>query len=561
MSEFFHYWWENIAIGWDCGDGIFSTIETVFTLLAAAALFYPKLRKHRNGYEEFSMKITLGITVLTFLIATVFVAPFVRHRKSVAALSDSARASSKLQRQLDDKSPKLDGFINRIMVADEPGTTNSLAILEVTIGNSGGAPSSAEQYELEAHLSKGISTNAEPIDFSDEYKQNFWNKGKYYLLDLKRSELISERTVKAIQPGDSPRGWLAFRFTGIPMSRYQSTNLVLSFLDVTGNRVMVTNEFWKGKIVEKEKIYQDAVDMTLPGSDNIFSEVERKVQNNTGWLPPELPQGCSNVIIYFGSSAMILPRFVAEISPERSGTKFAIKDVPDSYLQNLDNTPGYTPRQKFMWLRAEGSSYSIGGRTVQFPIQPVIISNRLYVEVQVPFSNEKHKLVMNDDFDPELPMPTQWDRNYSTNYYADNIVSGEVYAYEVVNELKNPVLQVAYSAPNEVHINGIFQVDSNSILAAFWQPPQLLILKASGQDSTNGTVTASLQAENFHETLTILTNESIASYGQRLTNEFFRPIFQNQRAIFKYPSNKHLGEFSDWLVVSNSDGAKATGKW
>jgi len=560
MGEFLHYWWENIVIGWEYGDGIFSLIETLSTLLAAFFLFHPKLRKHRNAFEEFAMKMTLGITVLAFLISTVFVASFVQHKKSTAALSDSVHINSKLQRQQDEKLPKLDGFINRIMLADEPGTKNSLVFLEVTIGNSGGSPSSAEQYELHAYLSDGASNNAEPIYFTDEYKMNFWDKGKYYLLDLKRSDLISERTVKAIGPGDSPRGWLAFRFIGAQSLHYNSTNIVLSFLDVNDKRVLVTNQICQGQLVEKEKLHQNPVEMILPGSENIFSEVERKVQSNTGWLPPELPPGCSNVIIYLGSSGLIVPRFMAEISTDGAGTKFSIKDLPDSYVQDLDKTPGYTPRQKFIWLRSGGSSYSIGGRTVQYPIHPVIISNRLYVEVQIPFSNEKHKLVMNDDFDPELPVPPQWDRNYSTNYFADNIVSGGVYAYEIVNELKNPVLQVAYSAPNEVHINGIFQVDSNSIMAAFWQPPQLFTMISSNQDPTNGTVTESLQIDNFRETLTIITNESIASFGQRLTNEFFRPIFQNQRAFFKYPSNRHLGEYSDWFVGTNRANANDVGK-
>jgi hypothetical protein len=265
-------------------------------------------------------------------------------------------------------------------------------------------------------------------------------------------------------------------------------------------------------------------------------------------LPPELPVGCSNVVVFLGSSGLVYSRLMAEISPEATGTKFAVKDLPDFYLQNMDKMPGYSPRQREIWIKSGGATTVIGGKTIPYPVQPVIISNRLYVEVQVPFLNEKRKLLMSDDFDPNLPIPTQWDRNYSTNYYANGIVSGGIYAYEVVNELKNPVLQVAYSAPNEVHINGIFKVDDNSTFVAFGQQPMLLMFSnrvVVGLTSTNKITTVSLEATNFSEILRIYTNDSVNSIGEMITNEFYRPIFQGQRAIFKYPSNRNLGVFND----------------
>ena len=155
---------------------------------------------------------------------------------------------------------------------------------------------------------------------------------------------------------------------------------------------------------------------------------------------------------------------------------------------------------------------------------------------------------MSDDFDPNLPIPTHWDRNFSTNYYANGIVSGGIYAYEVVNEMTNPVLQVAYSAPNEVHINGIFKVDENSTFVAFGQQPMLLTFSnrlVVDTISTNRITTVSLEATNFSEVLHIYTNDSISSIGEMITNEFYRPIFQGQRAILKYPSNRNLGVFND----------------
>jgi len=56
-----------------------------------------------------------------------------------------------------------------------------------------------------------------------------------------------------------------------------------------------------------------------------------------------------------------------------------------------------------------------------------------------------------------------------------------------------------------------------------------------------------LQSQTFFDVLTIPTNASIASIGEMITNEFYKPIFPGQKAIFKYPSNRHLGVFADWL--------------
>jgi hypothetical protein len=443
------------------------------------------------------------------------------------------------QKLLEDKSPKLDGFVHRTVIADEPGTTNSLILVELGVGNSGGVPSIAGEFRLMVLLSKGKSTNAEAISFPDEYKCNFLHKGKPWLLDLKRPQLISEKTIKAIPIGESPRGWVAFRLNGIPMSHFQPTNVVLSFVDVGGTRVYVTNGVWKGKPSSSQP--QDDLTDVIPGAENIFYPVEPPAR--TDWLPPDLPQGCSNVVVFFGTEGIILHRDLAEISTV--GKRFSISQLPDSLLKDLDKTPNYSPRQRDIWFRALPPKLNIGGKTVDYPIQPIVISNRLYIEVEIPFSNERRKLVMSDAFSSELPIPPAWDINFSTNYDA---YGNGIYAYEVVNEMTNPVLQVAYSAPNEVRVNGIFQVDSNSILAAFGDRPMLGTFILRDLDTNKGLMTASLEMENFHETLIIHSNETLASFGQRFTNEFFRPIFKYQKPLFKYPSNRNLGVFADTSV-------------
>ena len=157
--------------------------------------------------------------------------------------------------------------------------------------------------------------------------------------------------------------------------------------------------------------------MVIPGAENIFYPVEPEHHNQLhDWLPPELPPGSSNVTIFFGTQPFAYPRQMAEILAATNGVKFEIKDLPDYFIKDLDTMPNYTPRLKNIWFRAGSENTTIGNKTFAYPILPVIISNRLYIEVQIPFSNEKKTLIMNDAFDSDLPIPRLWDRNYSTNY-------------------------------------------------------------------------------------------------------------------------------------------------
>ena len=492
--------------------------------------------------------VILGCFVFHFLV----IAPYLVYKK-IAPENETLRA------QLNDKSPKLEGFVHRIMTADEPGTTNSFILADVSISNLGGTPSIAEEYGLAINVPTNRLVKAEEINFLDDFKLNFIHKNKPWMVDLKRRQLISEKTIKAMPIGESFRGWLAYRLRGIQRNQYQDTNIFFTFLDVDGERSYATNGIWHGKVLS-ETNYNDFT-MVIPGAENIFYPIEDSIQTN--WTPPELPPDCSDVIVGFGANGIVYSRLMAEISPENSGTVFPIKDLPDFLLSNAAHTPNFSWRTKNMWVRTS-TTLSIGGRTVPYPVQPFVVSNRLYVEVQIPFSNEKRKIIMSDAFDPDLPIPDNWNRNYSTNYFSNGNITGGIYAYEVVNELTNPVLQVFYTAPNEVHVLGIFQVDENSVLVSFGGPPALYTFSnsvAQGVDSTQRITTVSLQSQNFREIIRIYTNDTTASLGEIYTNEFYRPIFPGQRAVFKYPSTMgNIGVFADWLNETDKSGTNIVEK-
>ncbi len=54
------------------------------------------------------------------------------------------------------------------------------------------------------------------------------------------------------------------------------------------------------------------------------------------------------------------------------------------------------------WVKCVGIGWTMG-----YPFWPYVVSNRLYLYVQIPFLNGKQKLVMNDIFDAALP--DSWD--------------------------------------------------------------------------------------------------------------------------------------------------------
>jgi hypothetical protein len=525
--DFISFWVDCVLSGWTTGKIVFTVVEVVLLL---SWLYYTFKKRDLKPFEEKLKERSKYLFFAAFGFSTIFLAPFLKYQ--------SEKISKEIaEKSLQDKSPKLECFVHRTFVGDDGA--NSLIFLDVSIDNSGGTPSVAEEYRLSVILPNRAVTNANVINIPDEYKLNFLWKEKPWLLDLKRPQLISEKTSKPIQNSDHPRGWTAFRLNGIPMQKFTSTNIILSFSDWTGAKTFVTNGFWRGRLGELADFDLTTV---VPGAENIFFPIEPPARTN--WLPPELPPGCSNVVIYLGNYGLTIPRKMAEITS--SGTKFTISELPDFLLTDLDKMSDYSPRQREMWVRKESSKYTIGGRTIDYPVQPVVISNRLYVEVEIPFSNERRELIMSDVFSSDLPIPRDWDVNFSTNYDA---YGNGVYAFEVVNELRNPVLQVGYTSPNEIHVNGIFQVDSNCILAAFGDLPTLGTFTFTNLDINHGLMTASLQVENFHETLIVRSNETLASFGQRFTNEFFRPMFKYQKPIFKYPSNRHPGEFADGVLL------------
>lgn len=446
-------------------------------------------------------------------------------------LGMKARETLIAKNELAENKPNLEGFIDQYMIWSEPGTTNTIILLQVSVNNSGRSPSLAENYKLKVVFTNNTSKDAKTLDISDQYTWSTLRSNTLTLYQLKRSDLLSEKTSIPVSAGGGSRGWLAYRLPGVQLDNNwrASCSLIVSFMDVSGKSLFVTNGLFKGKTATN----YESVDIpkTMPGSVNLV-ETNIELQSSmdvANWEPPELDLGCTNIILIFGNQVINIPRWEAEVSPDDSVAKLAISELPDSMIKNLEKSPNYSPRLETIFARGGSMRTSFGDKEVTYPFCPSIESNRLYLYVQIPFENGLKKLIMNDTFDPFFPKP--WDRNYGTNRYV----------YEVVNEHTNPVLQVFYTSPNEIHINAIFIIDTNNVLQAFWDAPKLIGVNCQTIDLDR------LQDDTqipFNGRIVQITDTN--ALGDVVTNTLYDMIAStNQPRMFQYPSNrKNMGVFA-----------------
>jgi hypothetical protein len=179
----------------------------------------------------------------------------------------------------------------------------------------------------------------------------------------------------------------------------------------------------------------------LPTNATESKRVPPAVETNAvGWLPPELPPGCSNVTVSFGTSRRETPIWLAKVplrEPDTNGlgTNFfktqitsnlsatayvhfadigttdkdaivyPIKELPSDFVSNEAQLPDYSPRYRHAALHSRSwqlwvPSGKTGGVLIDDPIFPIVVSNRLFVEVKIPFINERHRILMDTKPNP-----------------------------------------------------------------------------------------------------------------------------------------------------------------
>jgi hypothetical protein len=250
-----------------------------------------------------------------------------------------------------------------------------------------------------------------------------------------------------------------------------------------------------------------------PETVEIPKPAPAQVQNP--WRPPELPKGCTNVTLYFGGTTLSMSIFEARISASGNGTRFALKDVPQKFTDGIDKLTNYSPRNRDLWIRRL-PRFVMGDKEVELPVAPVVVSNRLYVEAELPFKNDWRTVLMSDDLDQEFPK--LWDRNYDSN------------RYELVTERGNPVFQLIYEAANRVRVNTIFLIDTNTAIGAFgtnWQSVSVHAMVVPPDITTNVLPLSIVVAPPWLKEI--------------YTNLLYNKPFPGQERIFRYPSWKYPG--------------------
>jgi hypothetical protein len=245
----------------------------------------------------------------------------------------------------------------------------------------------------------------------------------------------------------------------------------------------------------------------------------KSVESDTvGWLPPELPPGCSNIIVRFGDQPFFVPIWEAEFPPDETAVQYHIRDLPPE----LRNT--FPARMKYVFIRSTPG----GSGTVVFPFQPFVISNRFFMYVEIPFLDKKRKILMSDDMDSQLTqLPDSWDYNYSAN---SNV-------FEIVNGHTNPVLQVIYKSANDIQVNGVFfsfDGKTNRISKAF-----------PGIQSPFYVVFPSLDTQTLQQvSASNLNRPQAPAFVHIATDSVYDWATPTQKAIFKYPANFYPGVFA-----------------
>ncbi len=169
------------------------------------------------------------------------------------------------------------------------------------------------------------------------------------------------------------------------------------------------------------------------------------------WQPPELPEDCTNISIYFDGCRWDFPVWLIKDSSTTNLMAFLTTKLPAQTEPIGDKARDLSFSNQIShleYLKSKGDS-----NAAEFPIIPSVRDRRLFVFVKIPFQVEKRAVLLGTQMDSAIP--DNWDRNYSSN------------AFEVVNENTNPVLQVIYRRSNEVEVNGIFLVNDFDIIASF----------------------------------------------------------------------------------------------
>jgi len=177
MIEFLKFWGRCAADGWEIGDGIINFIGTI-ALLVSAFLLLRKRHKARKQWEELAMKITFWIFATTFVLSTVFIAPFLQYEDARNKL-ESTKIGNFIQWQPPRTIAGTKDFLfliggnvdSRMQIRGTPGT---LDIQQIKTNNGVLIPGqfsfpagTAKFFDDTIYLNVDIPTKTKPIEINE----------------------------------------------------------------------------------------------------------------------------------------------------------------------------------------------------------------------------------------------------------------------------------------------------------------------------------------------------------------------------------------------------------
>lgn len=190
MLEFLKFVWQSLLIGSHVGFGVFFFIEAACIVIGAALLWKKHKAEQWEELEEMAMKWAFAILLISFVVSTLFVAPFIQFHTADAEKNEQQALNAKLvgwvailEKQLTDKDTLIQ---SNAIVFEQELTVEENAIAFHEDDEFNGATLKKERLiaatELLKHLKKGdVDTMAESpeldevLGFFDDLG-NFWKK-------------------------------------------------------------------------------------------------------------------------------------------------------------------------------------------------------------------------------------------------------------------------------------------------------------------------------------------------------------------------------------------------
>ena len=92
VVEFLKYWLHNFSVGFHFGGGVFSYISGICAFISAGLFLLKKHYQHKwKRWEQIIMRTAFCLFVISFIIATFLVAPFLKDKSNKQEISELKR--------------------------------------------------------------------------------------------------------------------------------------------------------------------------------------------------------------------------------------------------------------------------------------------------------------------------------------------------------------------------------------------------------------------------------------------------------------------------------------